>query len=190
MNHNYGDADIAILVENAKNGDHRAFEDIHEYFVTPLFRFIYRQVRNRTDADDLTQTTFLKAWDALPKYRNQGVPFGAWLYRIARNTVIDHWKKKKDITFEFDNDVFINIRDESETADATILKKEHAEEMQRCINILNETQREIIILKFFDDCSNREIAERTGKSEVAVRQILCRALRQLRDAFKNRKNEK
>ena len=84
-------ADDARLVKRAKNGDAEAFGRLHDRYAESIFRFLNARLNNRMDAEDLFGEVFLRAWHALPRYRQQGFPFSAYLFRIARNLLIDHY---------------------------------------------------------------------------------------------------
>jgi RNA polymerase sigma-70 factor (ECF subfamily) len=166
---------IKNLVTEAKGGNEAAFSEIYRNFITPIYRFVYFRVGSKEEAEDLTQTVFLRAWRALEKF-DEKTYFSSWLYAIARNAVIDFWKKKKYIPLE-------DLEDELfETPDFEFFEKEaDFLKVKSAIKNLNEDQQEIIALRFIEDLSNAEVAKKIGKSEVAIRQIQCRAIKQLRD---------
>lgn len=155
----------------------------YEKYIAPIFRFIYFRVKNYQEAEDLTQTVFLKAWKNLDKYKKQNNPFSSWLYIIARNTTIDYWKKRKEL--DFDDKIFNGLPDNS-----NILQEiENENDFQRIaesIGILTEDQQEIIILKFIEELSNKEISAILGKNEDAVRQLQSRALKSLRNILEEK----
>jgi RNA polymerase sigma-70 factor (ECF subfamily) len=178
---------IIKLVASAKGGDKKAFSIIYENYISPIYRFVYFRVKNRDDAEDLTQTIFFKAWNALPNYKqkkapfsfypvgSQGDSFGAWLYAIARNTITDYWKKKKELNI--DNSL-IDLK--SEPVHDSIEKEEDIEIIKRTIALLSDDQQEIVILRFIEDFSHKEIAKLVEKKEAAVRQLQSRAIKTLK----------
>ena len=83
------DAALERLVEASQNGDSEAFGQLFDHFHGPVYRYIVSRVQRPADAEDLTQLVFVKALEALPRYEARGIPFGGWLFRLARNTVID-----------------------------------------------------------------------------------------------------
>lgn len=170
-----GKEQIKELVKAAKDGNEPAFSEIYNSFITPIYRFVYFRVGSKEEAEDLTQTVFLRAWKALDKF-DETTYFSPWLYTIARNAVIDFWKKKKCIPLE-------DMEEElAETPDFSSFEKEaDFTKVKDAIKNLNEGQQEIISLRFIDDLSNAEISKKTGKSEVAIRQIQCRAIKQLKN---------
>src|ERR687888_2646531 len=90
------DAALERLVEEARSGDSWAFGRLFDHFHEPVYRYIASRIQRPTDAEDLTQLVFVKALEALPRYKARGVPFGGWLFRLARNAVIDHMRTRRD----------------------------------------------------------------------------------------------
>src|ERR1700692_3548847 len=90
------EATIDGLVLRAKAGDAEAFGQLFDHYHQPVYRFIAFRVTRPSDAEDLTQTVFVKALEALPRYEARGIPFGGWLFRLARNTVIDHVRTRHE----------------------------------------------------------------------------------------------
>ena len=172
------DENIHELVAQAQRGQPEAFEKVYRHFLAPLYRYVYFRVGNKTEAEDLTQTAFLKAWSNLGNYSHQPTGFSSWLYTIARNTVIDHWKKRKDVVIENDSPLFEQEAGGNPASDA--MRGETKRQVTEAISRLSRDQQEIIILKFIEDRSNREISAVTGKSEEAIRQLQFRAIRALR----------
>ena len=84
------DAALERLVDEARSGDAEAFAAIFDRFHEPVYRYIVSRIHRPADAEDLTQLVFVKALEALPRYESRGIPFGGWLFRLARNVVIDH----------------------------------------------------------------------------------------------------
>lgn len=166
---------IKELVMEAKSGNEAAFSEIYGSFIAPIYRFVYFRVGSKEEAEDLTQTVFLRAWKSLDKF-DETTHFSTWLYTIARNAVIDFWKKKKCVLLE-------DMEEEpAEMTDFAHFEKEKDwEKIKSAIKNLNEDQQEIISLRFIEDLSNAEISKKTGKSEVAIRQTQCRAIKQLRN---------
>lgn len=172
------------IVKAAKQGDKKAFAHLYEYYISPIFRFVYFRVKDYSDAEDLTQTVFLKAWNALSDYKQKKNPFSSWLYAIARNTVIDHWKKKKDWKIsELGRET---IKDDKRPIYDLIEEEEDFRTIKEAIGLLTEDQQEVIILRFIEGLSNKEIAEITKKSEESVRQLQSRAIKTLKEYFHDR----
>jgi RNA polymerase sigma-70 factor (ECF subfamily) len=179
--------ELESLVAKAKNGDSSAFAELYNCYFSPIFRFIYWQTKSRTEAEDLTQTVFLKALKNLSGFKNkQGGGFSAWVYAIARNTVIDHWRKKKEI---FLNDDLEKSAEpvETDTPLKIAEKEEIKSTLHQIVMKLNPGQKEVVILKFVEGLSTKEIGNLLGKSEDAIRQLQCRGLKTIRQHLKNLK---
>lgn len=177
-------AELLPIIEKAKNGDQEAFGYLYTTYLTPIYRFIYYRVKNEQEAEDLTQTVFLKAWNAVGSYEHQGHQFTAWLYTIAKNTVTDYWKKKKDILIDEPEITLGHIPSDSDPMD-DIQKQQLSEAVRTLLKKLSEDQQMIITLKFIDELSNKEIAAITGKNEDAIRALQYRALKALSEHCKH-----
>lgn len=169
---------IEIFVERAKAGDHEAFAKIYDNLIDPIYRYVYYRVRS-ADAEDLVETVFLKVWENLKQYKKQKSSFSSWVFRIAHNLVVDYYRAHKDQLFQQlnpqipDQDRLHNpIRNAVNALDKDILKK--------AIVCLKIKYQEIIIYKFVNDLSNKEIAEIMGKSEGSLRILQYRALQALK----------
>ena len=171
------DAAIERLVQEARAGDAWAFGRLFDHYHQPVYRFVATRIRRPSDAEDLTQLVFVKALEALPRYEARGVPFGGWLFRLARNAVIDFVRtshEHADLAKSADRaahdagpDELAVIRQEIDAVGAALAR-------------LTEDQRDAIALRFFAGLSAREAAEVMGKQEGTVRGLQFRALAALR----------
>jgi RNA polymerase sigma-70 factor (ECF subfamily) len=178
--------DAKELMRLAKDGDSEAFGLLYKKYFVPVFRYIYLRLKNKEEAEDLAQTVFLRVYKSLPRFRDQGKEPLAYFFTIARNAIIDYWRKKKDWKLDDDEDtdkkeVNVNNNEAERISDLC----DNAELVQKALSELEDVRREVIVLRFMEGFSNKEIAELIGKSEEAIRQIQCRALKFLRDKFKN-----
>jgi RNA polymerase sigma-70 factor, ECF subfamily len=171
------DKTIKDLVKRSQAGDKEAFGKLYDVYLKPIFRFVYFRVSNREDAEDLTGQIFLKAWQHIDKYDTNKSFFSSWLYIIARNQVIDHYRQsKKNIELEDwikETHVQPEILDK---VDQEILHKNLLKKTKK----LPEKQQEVIILKFFENLSNKEISQIINKKEGAIRILQYRALQNLK----------
>ncbi len=163
------------LVGGAQSGDHAAFDELYRCAYAPVFRFIYLRVKQRDEAEDLTQDVFIKVLRAMPK--DQSASPLPYLFTIARNTVIDWTRKKKP---EYNDDTLITIRDPAPDPEAYADLDQEARRVLSVLARLSETDEALVKLKHMDGLSHREIAGIVGKNEEAVRQALSRAMRELR----------
>lgn len=151
---------------------------IYNECFAPVYRFLVLRVRDKDVANDLTQDVFLKA---LPKIR-EGVADGfttilPYLYRIARNTLIDYYRKKKSVRFEEDE---VYLLEDDTHADDFAKNQDDREILERALFKLSENERVVLTLLFMEEKTFAEIAVLLEKNEDAVRQIKSRALKHLR----------
>lgn len=179
--------DPKMLMELAKAGDKEAFGRIYELYFVPVFRYIYFFVKSREEAEDLTQTVFIKIFSSLSKFNQENKSPLAYFLTVSKNTVIDYWRSKKNIFIQDSEKVFEELHNENDNPLKIAKEKEFKREIQIAIKHLTEAQREVIVLKFINDMKNKEIADYLGKTEEAVRQLQCRALKSLRSILKYRK---
>lgn len=170
----------AHLIQKAKDGDAYAFGELYERYAEPIFRFIYSQTSDRLDAEDLTADVFLKAWRSLARYEERGFSFSAYLFRIARNVLIDNYRRQKPVD-PISEDEIMNlpetmISDPSAMLAAKVQHKELANTMSQ----LREDYRTVLILRFLNDLSPEETSQVMNRSIGAVRVLQHRALSSLR----------
>lgn len=169
--------DIDRLVTKATGGNAGAFGELYDIYVAQIYRYIYYRVGSTVDAEDLAQQVFVRAWDAIGKYRKKSTPFIAWLMTISRNLVIDFYRARKD-NVSLDGDYEFASHDAGPVELAE--KESERREITRSINKLSEEQRQIVLMRFIESYSYEEIASVLKKNESTVRVILHRALKKLR----------
>ena len=171
------------LIGKAKKGDTEAFGTLYEAWYTPVYRFILLRVKSPETAEDLVQDVFMKVFAHLDRFELRAAHPLGFLFTTARNTVIDYHKKKKPD--RLDEEVANAIPD-------TDMKDPQTEaslsfdvgNLGEALRSLTREQQDIITLRLIEERSVKETAEITGKSEEAVRQMQVRALRALREYFK------
>jgi RNA polymerase sigma-70 factor (ECF subfamily) len=165
------------LVRRAIQGDEEAFSVLYNLYLDAIYRYIFVRIGSTNEAEDLTEDVFVRVWEALPKYQVSQHPFKSWLYRIAHNLVVDYHRKHKPV-------VLLEEEIQGEV-DTTSLPEEIAEQHQmfnhlsKAIKLLGGEEQTVIILRFVEGLSHREIGEIIGKSEEASRVIQHRALAML-----------
>jgi RNA polymerase sigma-70 factor (ECF subfamily) len=174
---NLDEVAIDRLVARAKAGDAEAFGTLFDQYGEPVYRFIASRVRSPADAEDLTQTVFVKALEALPRYEARGVPFGGWLFRLARNTVIDHVRTRHD---HADLDTLLERATADRGPDELTITRHQIEAMSKALELLTDEQRDVIALRFFAGLSARDAAVAMGKQEGTIRGLQFRAIAALR----------
>ncbi|MBI2723516.1 MAG: sigma-70 family RNA polymerase sigma factor [Chloroflexi bacterium] len=173
--------DDTPLVLRAIEKDQDAFGELYDRHAVRVYRHIYYMVGNAAEAEDLTAQTFLRAWEAIPRYQVRGAPFVSWLLRIAHNLGVSYLRSKKESSELHDGIVDDTFRRDPESA-----YQQSAEEelVREAILRLREEQRQVIILRFIEDLDYREVSEIIGKSVAAIRVIQHRALNALRKQMK------
>lgn len=166
------------LIHDAIRGISSSFGSLYGHYQPQIYRFIFLKVGRREEAEDITHQVFLSAWTNVTSYKDQGHPFSSWLYQIARNKVIDHYRTQKiDLPLEAVEEVLVST-DDSPLEDFET--KSTSEEVQRAIAKLKPEYQEIIILRFVEDLPLKEVAAITGKSEGAVKLLQHRAVKNLK----------
>lgn len=169
------DLQIRRLVDLAKQGDAQAFGHLYDRFQPEILRYLIVRVRDRDVAEDIAQQVFLKGWQAIPRYEHRGTPFRAWLYRMAHNQMVDHFRTTRPTT-DLEG---VDIPEDSE-ADERLLTAETNELLQGALGRLSDDHRQVLVLRFLMEKSAREIGEIMGRKEVTVRGLQMRALQALR----------
>lgn len=170
-----GSPPVQAWIARAREGDADAFGLLYDQYQPDILRYLIHRVRDRDLAEDLTQQVFLKAWQAIPRYEQRGVPFNAWLYRMAHNQMVDHFRTQR-VTTDLEG---IEIPQDDEAEDR-VMRRELREHLARAMDRLSEDHRQVLALRFLMDKSAREIGEIMGRKEVTVRGLQLRALRALR----------
>ncbi len=164
------------LVLRSIRRDQQAFAQLYDRFVDKIFKYIYYRVNSKTEAEDLTAHVFLKAWEAIGNYRWTDRPFGAWLYRIAHNIVVDHFRIHRETT---SLDDVISTEHIGTNFEDVVEQRLTADRLRSGLSRLTHDQQQVIILKFLEGYSTAEIAAILGKQEGAVRTLQHRALLRL-----------
>ncbi len=167
------------IIKKAQAGEAGAFGDIYDKYLPRIYRFIFVKVSRKEDAEDLSHQVFLSAWQNIQSFQFQGFPFSSWLYKIAWNAVIDHYRTRKPE--ESIETIAENALSESPNFIKEIDIEIEIKIIRQAILKLEEDQQNVIIMKFVNELSNKEIAGVLGKSEGAIRVIQHRALKQLRE---------
>lgn len=175
------------LLRLAKSGDTDAYGQLYELYFTPIFRYIYFRVKDKEETNDLIQIVFLKVFSALPGFKEQQKSPLAYFFTVARNTIIDHWRSKKEVKIDNFEVVAEKMTDNSKNPLKIFEEKENQNLIHCAMQQLTNIQQEVITLKFINDLTNKEIAELLEKTEEAVRQLQSRAIKSLRIILKNQK---
>jgi RNA polymerase sigma-70 factor (ECF subfamily) len=171
-----------IIPEKVAKSTAEAFAEFYNIYLPKIFRYICYKVSDTHLAEDLTSTVFEKALTNFKSYHSEQAKFSTWLFRIARNTLIDHFRvsgKRKTVPLgEIDNEP-----KSTDTPEQAFLEKEETQILRQCVSKLSPKEQEIISLKFGAEMNNRQIAGLLGLSDSNVGVILYRAVRKLRADF-------
>ena len=165
------------LVRRAQKNDQEAFAQLYEEHFDKIYRYLALRVGNEMEAEDMTQQVFLKALQSISSFRWKGVPFSAWLFRIAHNQAVDHLRKKKKRSSVPLDDSLVASGDSPHAA--TELKMD-IERLLKATKRLTEAQREVISLRFSSELSIAQVAKVMGKSEGAIKALQHSAVVALR----------
>jgi RNA polymerase sigma-70 factor, ECF subfamily len=172
-----GSGNVRALVERAQGGDREALEELYLLHFDRIYSYLHLSVGNRHDAEDLTTQTFLRMLEAIGRFRWQSVPFSAWLFRIAHNLAMDHFRARRRVQTEEEVPELPGA-EESSAEDQAFDSLGRAGMLQ-LIEGLSAEQRQVLTLKFLFGFANAEVAGILGKTEGAVKSLQHRALASL-----------
>jgi len=165
------------IVLKAVERDQEAFAQLYDRHVVRIYRHIYYMVSDSSTAEDLTAQTFLKAWEAIDRYKERGAPIVAWLLRISHNLTVSFLRSKRDHS-ELD-ETFLDQK-MTRNPEEALEQASDEKSMREAVLKLRDEQRQVIMLRFVEEMDYREVADIIGKSVPAVRVIQHRALGNLR----------
>jgi RNA polymerase sigma-70 factor (ECF subfamily) len=165
-----------ILIERSQSGNAEAFGSLYDLYINEIYKYIAYRVRHKETAEDITSKVFLKVLDSIQKV-DSSRPFGAWMYRVARNAVIDYFRSNRQ---HEDIDGMYDLSSKEETAEEKTNILLDSERVQSLLKELTPIQQEVIELRVWQELSYKEIAEIVGKSEDNCKMIFSRAMVSLR----------
>ena len=168
------------VIMRAAGGDTDAFSFLYERYVNRIYNYIYYRTGNPYEAEDLTSRVFHRALSHINHYNNRGVPFSAWLYRIAHNLVAN-WHRDNSRRSEVPLEDQTNLPQRSEHPEHTLVNNQELESLLVVIRRLPAERQQLLILKFVEGMSNAEIAMIMMRSEGAIKSLYHRTLLTLRD---------
>ena len=165
----------------ASRGDREAFGLLYERYIDRIFNYVYYRTGNLHDAEDITARVFQRAMGHIRSYTDRGVPFSAWLYRIAHNLVAN-WHRDRSRKQEIPLDDLLPLASAKvDRPEATLMRSQEQDALLRLIRQLPAERQTLLILKFVEELSNAEIGQIMGRSEGAVKSLYHRTLLALRD---------
>ena len=168
----------------AAKGDSEAIGVLYDRYVERIYNYIYYRTSNQHDAEDLTSRVFTRAIRHIENYEDRGLPFSAWLYRIAHNLVAN-WHRDNSRRQVVGLDESFNLPGSQEQPEARVVRSEEENFLLGLVSGLPEDRQQLLILKFVDHLSNAEIGEIMGRTEGAIKSLYHRTLISLRDEVKN-----
>lgn len=162
------------------SGDASAFALLYDEYVQKIYRYVYYRTHHKETAEDLTSLIFMKAFEELQRFDVKKGSFSAWIYRIARNAVIDHYRSTRSSTPL--EDVWDALRDKQDLPRDLDLQAK-LKDVEAALASLPAAQREILLLRLWDGYSYKEIADMLGKGEDACKMSASRALKALRETL-------
>jgi len=166
--------DVRALVERAKRGDREAFEELYLLHFDRIYSYLQLSVGNKHDAEDLTNQTFVKMIESIDRFEWRKVPISAWLFRIAHNLAMDHFRSRR--RWQSEEEPPEPPGSEERSAEDEAFRAIGQQSMFELIENLSEDQQQVLTLKFAFDFSNAEVGTILGKSEGAVKSLQHRAL--------------
>lgn len=167
------------LLNQARKGDSHAFGELYERYAPRVFRFLFAHLDNRLDAEDLLAEVFLRTWRSLPGYQERGLPFAAFLFRVARNLLTDYYRQsghqRGQVSIED-----LSLQDSESSPGEKVNEGFERSELRHYLTQLREDYRSVLVLRFFGELSPEETAQVMGRSPGAVRVLQHRALSALR----------
>jgi len=168
---------VRALVDDAQQGNTAALEELYLIHFDRIFGYLHVTVGNRHDAEDLTTQTFMRMLESIGRFRWGSAPFSAWLFRIAHNLAIDHFRARR--RWQLEEEVPEPDPDESTSAEARAFQSIGRRSMLELIEDLSPDQQQVLTLKFVFDFSNGDVATILGKTEGAIKSLQHRALSSL-----------
>lgn len=167
------------FIRDAQRGSRQAFGEIYRILLPKIFRFVWYEVHDKQTAEDLTQVTFLRLWKAIHSYDEEKGSFPSFAFAIARNLIIDWQRKKRPMSLE----VIGEVEKRDDTMER-LIQHDIVDRVRQALTLLSAQDRQLVVLRHFEEVPYEEIAKIVGKQEGAVRVQLHRILRQLKGILK------
>ncbi|HSM55471.1 MAG TPA: sigma-70 family RNA polymerase sigma factor [Candidatus Sulfomarinibacteraceae bacterium] len=172
------------MIARAKSGDDAALTAIYDAYKQKVQRYLYYRIGNLHTAEDLTTEVFLRVIENLPAYRFQEAPFQAWVFQIARNLAVDHFRRQQHRNhLPLDTTLPAN----GDGPDALAARSVTSEQLSSALHQLTDGQRDVIVLRFIAEMTIADVAQALGKSESAVKGLQARGLEALNRVLSKRK---
>lgn len=182
--------DFIALTKQAQDGDKEAFEQLYNNYFVPLNRYILLRVGDENDADDLTQTVFIKFFNNLSNWQDKGYQPSAYLYTIARSVIADHFRSigRKGSKHSNSEEILAMLTDKSQSPHQDVIQSEEISTLYTHLKQLPDKYQEVLLLRYIENLSSNDIATIINKSDVATRKMLSRAVAALSKSMNEQKN--
>jgi len=177
-------AHVRTLVDRAQKGDRAALEELYLTYFDRIYGYLHVTVGNRHDAEDLTTQTFLKMLESIGRFRWQSAPFSAWLFRIAHNLSMDHFRARR--RWQPEEEVPEPHDSEEPSAELEAMQSIGRQSMLELIDTLSHEQQQVLTLKFVFNFANADVAKILDKTEGAIKSLQHRALASLQKQLQDR----
>ncbi len=177
--------DIPSLIAKSAQGDQEAFGQLYDCFAQRIFRYVRIKIQNREEAQDVVQEVFIKAFVGIKRLDQKDLNFTAWLYKVASNTINDHFRKKYSHPEPVEINESIDIQDGTSLL-AEVTAKSDIEVVRASFANLPVIYRQVLELRFSQDLTLAEVAIALGKSNLAVRILQHRALKKVQTLLKDK----
>ena len=168
---------VRALVDRAQQGDRDALEELYLIHFDRIYSYLHVSVGNKHDAEDLTTQTFLKMLESIGRFKWQSAPFSAWLFRIAHNLAMDHFRARR--RWQPEEDVPEPPGEEEPSAELQAMQSIGRQSMMELIDRLSPEQQQVLTLKFVFNFPNADVAKILDKTEGAIKSLQHRALASL-----------
>jgi RNA polymerase sigma-70 factor (ECF subfamily) len=180
----HDDSSDRALIQRSIHGDSEAFETLYLRHLERIYRYIYFRIGDEAQAEDMTEEVLVRAWESLPKYQIGESRFTSWLYTIAHNLLVDHYRRRNPIQISPDD--LAHYADPGELPERIVGRKQECEILTQSIMQLEDLEQQVLLLRFVEGLSHREIASIIGINQTTSRVIQHRALKALRVHLKHR----
>jgi RNA polymerase sigma factor (sigma-70 family) len=175
------------LIEEAKAGDEAAFEQLYNEFYEPILKFIAFRVPSYDDAEDIAQNVFMRFYNNIGNWQDQGYSPLAYVFTVARTSVADYYRKNKVKKVENSEEILPLLTDKSARPDEIAQSNENIQSILQAIRSLPQNYQEVISLRLIKNLDYSDIAAITGKTEVNIRKIYSRGLQKLQKVLEKEK---
>lgn len=164
------------LLQRAVDGDADAFGDLYETYMLEIYRYFYYRLGDIRDAEDMTETVFLRVWESLPEFDVQRASLRTWLYRVSHNLLVDRYRRPEEI----ESLAEVPLEAPGPDPEKSLIQAQDMERLLSALRSLKPEHQQVVLLRFVNRLSHSEAGEIMGRSEGALRVLQYRALKAMR----------